>query len=340
MRRRFRAALCMLAACCVLTTLASETPVELIDQTGTRVTVTPPIERLVSVYGPGTFSVYALGAGDRLAMAWYVGVRGIAQASDAMRRFEPRLEELLSFGDPNVEEMIARGADLILVDGSRHGAFAGQMNGLGVPTLQFLVETPEALSESLRLLSEALGEEAKQRAAAFAADYDRVVSAVQADLSDVQTEDRVRVLFIGTDPLTVASGDMYQTLLIEAAGGISATRELAGYWNEVNLEQVLLWNPEVILIAPYGPVQPADLLESADWQAVAAVQAGRVHRMPRVLAPMDTPVPESLLGVVWIANVLYPKRVDLDLTSEAVAFYANYYNYALSDAEIAQLTSP
>ena len=340
MRRRFRAALCVLAACCVLTALAAETPVELIDQTGTRVTVAPPIERLVSVYGPGTFSVYALGAGDRLAMAWYVGVRGIAQASDAMRRFEPRLEELLSFGDPNVEEMIARGADLILVDGSRHGAFAGQMNGLGVPTLQFLVETPEALAESLRLLSEALGEEAKQRAAAFAADYDRVVSVVQADLSDVQTEDRVRVLFIGTDPLTVASGDMYQTLLIEAAGGISVTRELAGYWNEVNLEQVLLWNPEVILIAPYGPVQPAGLLESADWQAVAAVQAGRVHRMPRVLAPMDTPVPESLLGVVWIANVLYPKRVDLDLTSEAVAFYANYYSYALSDAEIAQLTSP
>jgi len=329
----------VLVACCVLTALASEAPVEMVDQTGARVTVAPPIERLVSVYGPGTFSVYALGAGDRLAMAWFIGVRGVAQASDAMRRFEPSLEELLTFGDPNVEEMIARDADLILVDGSRHSAFAAQMNGLGVPTLQLLVETPQALTESLRLLGAALGEEAAQRAEAFAADYDRVISSVQSNLLDLQTEDRARVLFLGTDSLTVASGDMYQTLLIEAAGGVSVTQELSGYWNEVNLEQILLWNPDVIVIPPYGPVQPADVLESADWRAVAAVQTGRVHRMPRLLAPMDTPVPESLLGVIWLAAALHPERIDLDLAEEAVAFYTHYYDYALSDAEIAHLIS-
>jgi len=319
--------------------IAAETQIELVDQVGVRVTVPQPVEQLISVYGPGTFSIYALGAADRLAMGWYVGVRGISQASEAMHRLEPRLEHLLSFGDPNVEEIVARGADLVIVDGSRHAAFAEQMNALGVPTLQFLVETPEALADSLALLGTALGEEAERRAAAFASDYARVTSAVSTSLCDVQTGDRTRVLFVGTDPLTVASGDMYQRLLIEAAGGIAVTQDLAGYWNEVNLEQILLWNPDVIVIAPYGPVQAADLLAHPDWQAVTAVQAGRVYRMPRVLAPMDTPVPESLLGLIWLAEILYPERIDLDLGQESVAFYAAYYGYALSNAEIAQLSS-
>ena len=319
--------------------IAAETQIELVDQVGVRVIVTQPVEQLISVYGPGTFSVYALGAADRLAMGWYVGVRGISQASEAMHRLEPRLEQLLSFGDPNVEEIVARGADLVIVDGSRHAAFAEQMNALGVPTLQFLVETPETLAESLALLGTALGEEAERRAGAFASDYARVTSAVDAFLSNVQTDDRARVLFIGTDPLTVASGDMYQRLLIEAAGGVAVTQDVSGYWNEVNLEQILLWNPDVIVIAPYGPVQAAALLAHPDWQAVAAVQAGRVHRMPRVLAPMDTPVPESLLGLIWLAKILYPEWINLDLKEESVAFYATYYGYALSDTEIAQLSS-
>jgi iron complex transport system substrate-binding protein len=339
MRLRIGVVTFALCACCTFAVWATE-PIELTDQAGVTVTIVPPVERLVSVYGSGTFSIYALGAGDRLAMAWYVGVRGIAQASEALRRLEPRLEDILNFGDPNVEEMIARDADLILVDGSRYGAFADQMNELGVPTLQLLVETPEALMESLALLGRALGEEATQRAAALSADYDRVTTAVQDSLADLQTPDRVRVLFLGTDPLTVASGDMYQTLLIEAAGGVSVTEDLVGYWNEVNLEQVLLWNPDVIVIPPYGPVQPEDLTGSPDWQAVRAVQTGRVHRMPRVLAPMDTPVPESVLGVLWMADILYPGCVALDLADEARRFYATYYDYALTDAEIEQLTSP
>jgi len=319
--------------------VAEETAIEIVDQAGNALAIRQPVEHIVSVYGPGTFSLYALGAGDRLEMGWYVGFKTISQASDALHRLEPRLEDLLHSGDPNVEEVIARGADLILVDGSRHGTFADQMNALGVPTLQCLAETPEALLESLDLLGAVLGEDAQARADAFKADYARVLSAIAMGLSDIQTPDRVRVLFVGTDPLSVATGDMYQRLMIEAAGGLCVTQDVSGYWKSANLEDILTWNPDVIVIAPYGAVQPATLLENPDWQAVAAVQTGRVYRMPRVFAPMDTPVPESLLGLVWTADVLYPEKIGLDLCAEAAAFYAYYYSYALSDEEVAHLIS-
>jgi len=318
---------------------ASDVPVDVRDQTGAAVTIPQPIERVASVYGAGTFIVYALGASDRLAMAWYIGVKGIGQASEAMFRLEPRLADILSFGDPNLEEMVRRDVQLVLVDGSRHSGFADQMMELGVPVLRFLVETPEALMDAVRMVGAALGTDAAARAAAFLGDYDRVSHAVVEGMEARPSSERVRVLFVGTDPLTVASGDMYQTHLIEAAGGTSVAADLVGYWNEINLEQVLLWNPDVILIAPYGPVQPADILENPDWQAITAIHEGRVHRVPRLIAPWDTPVPESLLGIAWMADVLHPEMCAIDLEDEVLRFYAEYYGYPLSDEELAHLLS-
>jgi len=314
--------------------------VELVDQTGRTVFIEGPIDRIASVYGSGTYYVYALGAQARLVAGWYVGVKGLSQASEAMFRLEPRLADLLLFGDPNVEELVARGVDFVMVDGSRHGAFAEQMTDLGIPVLQYLVETPEALKEAVRLTAAALGDEATERADRFGGDYERVFASVEESLAGIPFGERTRVLFLGTDPQKVASGEMYQTYLIEAAGGVSVSAELTGYWNEVGLEQILLWDPDVIVIPPYGSVQPSDLLENADWAAIAAVRDGRVVRMPRLIAPMDTPVPESLLGVVWMANVLYPDLAPFDLAGEAIGFYSTYYDYELTESELDLLTSP
>ena len=333
----------VLSLCLVLAAswlIGATEAVTVVDQTGRTVTISGSVEQIASIYGLGTYFLYALGVQDRLVAGGYVGVKSVAQASEAMLRFEPRLEELLVFGDPNAEELIARGAQLLLVDGSRHAGFAEQMTDLGIPVLQYLVETGDSMKEALRLTGRALGADATARAEAFIADHERVLETVAADLANLQDEDRVRVLFVGTSPLRVASGEMYQTELIDAAGGVSVSAGLLGYWNDVNLEQVLLWNPDVILIPPYGPVQPEDLLESPDWQAIRAVRDGRVYRMPRLIAPMDTPVPESILGVVWMAGVLYPDLVSLDLAEEASLFYATYYDFALTEDDLALLIAP
>ena len=315
----------------------AKSDITVLDQTGQTVTIPQPVERLASVYGIGTFYVYALGAGDRLVTAFYVGVKGLSNASEVMLRWEPRLADILSFGDPNVEELAASGAQVILADGARHAAFADQMINVGIPVVQCLVETPGEMKQAMLLAGSFLGPDAQARANVFIADYDRVFDTVARDLADLDDEERVRVLFLGTNLTRVASGDMFQSHLIAAAGGQSVTSDLLGYWSEVNLEQILLWNPEVIVIPPYGPVQPTDILDNADWAAIDAVKAGRVHRMPRVIGPMDTPVPESLLGIVWMAKLFYPDLVSLDLEVEVTRYYGFYYDFVLTDEEVEYL---
>jgi len=308
--------------------------VQIVDQTGRTVEISQPVERLISVYGFGTYFVYALGASDRLELGWYVGLKKPSQVTETMLRFEPRLESIMRSGTPNVEEMVAYGTDLILVDGSRHGAFADQMTDLGVPVIQYAVESPEALEEAMRITGVALGADAEARAESYVADLERIMATIDESLADVEDTDRPRVLFVGTDPLKVASGDMFQTTWIERAGGVSVSAGLGGSWNDVNLEQVLVWDPDVIVIAPYGPVQPSQLLESPDWAAIQAVRDGRVVRMPRIIGPMDTPVPEALVGLLWMAEVFHPAAVSLDIAEEITRFYSVYYGFELTDEEL------
>jgi iron complex transport system substrate-binding protein len=307
--------------------------VAVVDSTGRAVSVPQPVERIASAYGIGTYYVYALGAGNRLVAAWYVGVKTLGQAPDSLRAMEPRLDELFSVGDPNIEELAARRADLVLADAAKHEAFAAQMQGIGVPTLLLAPETTQGVVDTTLALGAALGEAAADRAARLVSDFWRVFAASEAATRDVPSGERPRVLFVGSSALQVASGAMYQTQLIEAAGGVSASADLVGGWNTVNLEQVLVWNPDVVIIPPYGNVTVDDLLTSADWQSVRAVQMGRVARMPRIFAPMDTPLPESLLGVMWLSSVLYPEWATFDVRAEAVAFYKAYYGHTLSQVE-------
>ena len=328
-----RSALCAAALVVGFALSGLAETVTVIDSTGRSVDVALPAERLVSAYGIGTFYVYALGAGDRLVAAWYVGLKSVSQATAPFHVLEPRLADILRSGDPNVEDLAARNADLVLADASRHGSLVAPMQALRVPTVLLAPETAQGVVDTTLLLGAVLGPEAQARAHSLVADFYRVYGMAAVATSGTASTSWPRVLFLGSSPLQVASGAMYQTQLVRAAGGVSVSADLAGSWNTASLEQILVWNPDVLVIPSYGNYTPADLLANADWQSVRAIQTGRVAKMPRVFGTMDTPLPESLLGVIWLSAFLHPETSPFDVSAEAQAFYETYYGYVLSPAE-------
>ncbi|MFW5714526.1 MAG: ABC transporter substrate-binding protein, partial [Brevefilum sp.] len=114
----------------------------------------------------------------------------------------------------------------------------------------------------------------------------------------------------------------------------SVSADLSGFWNDVNLEQILIWDPDVIIVPPYGGATVSSITESSEWQILDAVQAGRVYQMPKLVVPWDTPSTDSVLGIVWMAQMLHPELVDLDCSNEAEYFYNTFYDYAITDDEI------
>jgi iron complex transport system substrate-binding protein len=313
--------------------------ITLIDQAGNTVELAQPVRRVISSHGPTTALIYGVGAQDRLVAASYLGARDPAGAA-AMERIDPRFQELaaddlFSQQNFNVEEAAAREPDLIMT--SARTQWLDVAAELDIPTFLFEAETPERLKEAMLLVGQIFGPNTTAQAEAWIAYYESVIETVAEQTASIPDEERVRVLFTGTEPLRVASGDMYQTSIIEAAGGTSVSAELAGYWNDVNLEQVAIWNPDVIIVPPYGGASVEAITESPEWQILEAVQAGRVYRIPKLVVPWDTPAPDSVLGIIWMAQLLYPDMTGLDCAEQVNYFYNTFYHYAITSEEIATL---
>ena len=82
-----------------------------------------------------------------------------------------------------------------------------------------------------------------------------------------------------SDSLSVSGPGTYNDFYIQLAGGINVAA-ISGTGRAVTIEQILVWDPEVILLGNFDSAMPADLYRDPRWQSVAAVRAHRVFRMP------------------------------------------------------------
>jgi ABC-type Fe3+-hydroxamate transport system substrate-binding protein len=71
---------------------AASRVIRLVDQAGHEVDIPQPVERVVSTYGMATLYVYALGAGDRLAAATFLGGTDPARSSGKLQQQPPQGE--------------------------------------------------------------------------------------------------------------------------------------------------------------------------------------------------------------------------------------------------------
>jgi iron complex transport system substrate-binding protein len=310
---------------------------EITDQDGRVVEIAQPVYGVMSAHGPSVYFLYGVGAEDRIIQANYLGVRGEVKEA-IMTAINPNFMDTLSSSmntnEVNVEEVATNGPDLMFT--SPRSSWIDAVEELDIPVFLYFGETPELIKEAMLLTGEIFGPNTAAQAQAWVDYYDATIAEVAAQLEESDAEPPV-VLFTGTDPLRVASGDMYQSSLIELAGGVSASGDLVGYWNDVNLEQVLLWDPDVIIVPGYGGASVEAITENEEWQVLKAVQNGAVYQLPQLVAPWDTPVPDSVLTIMWMANQFHPDTVSLDCPAEVDYFYGTFYDYTVTPENIDML---
>ena len=325
----------LLCACAVIAMLvpAWAGEVTVLDQAGRTVTVPVPPSRVASAFGVATAYLYALGAGDLVVGARYLGIPDSPLTRGVMARIDPAWADKAFPGDVTAETVVALRADLV-VGGLRHHKLAALLADVGIPSVLYAAETFDAVRDAIALTGKVLGREEKARE--LAAFFDEVL----AQVGPVATPAGPRVLCVGTHPLRVAAAGMYQSQLVALAGGKPASDLPGTAWQDVNPEQILLWDPEVIVIAPYGTARPESFLADPVFAGLSAVRTGRVYKMPQLLFAWDNPIPESVLGVVWLAELLHPGRLPGALEAYAVRFYREFYGVELGPEELAGIIGP
>ncbi|WP_413220000.1 iron ABC transporter substrate-binding protein [Tritonibacter mobilis] len=244
-------------------------------------------------------------------------------------------------GEANLERVLQIKPDLIVDFGSVRDTYIDLANRVqeqtGIPYL--LIDGRfDNTAEALRILGEALG--VPERGEALASDVEARFARLDALLAEVPEDDRPRVyLARGPEGLETGMKGSINTEIIERAGGRNVADDGGATKGLVNasMEQVIVANPDTIVTWDrnfFAAVQDDPM-----WQGIDAVQKGRVYLSPT--APFGwidrPPSLNRMMGLHWMAGLMYPDRWQGDLREDTRAFYKLYYHVDLSDDDLERL---
>ena len=76
------------------------------------------------------------------------------------------------------------------------------------------------------------------------------------------------------------------------------------------------------------------------WSDIAAVKTGAYYEVP--FGPYNwmgfPPSVQRLLGMLWMAKLLYPEAADYDLYTEVAEYFKLFYHCDLSESDYHELT--
>jgi len=121
-------------------------------------------------------------------------------------------------------------------------------------------------------------------------------------------------------------------------GAVNVAAELGkGGLVQVSVEQVLHWNPDVVVTI--DPNFYALAFKHPLWRELPAIRAGRIHLAPNVpFGWIDFPPSlNRLIGLRWLARILYPQAFPEDLRPIVRDFYTRCYHQTPSEAQLDRL---
>ena len=305
------------------------------DSTGRQITVPARIDK-VAVSGPLTQIVVFALCPDKLVGVANEWDESAQQFLDEKYYNLPLLGQLYGGkGELNLETLLASEAQVVIDVGEAKSTIVEDMDALqeqtGIPFVHIDAKL-SAMDETYTLLGDLLDmqEEGKTLADYCRSVYDRIDSLAAS-------VEKANILYItGEAGLNVIARGSYHAEAIDLlANNLAVVDEPSskGTGNEVDMEQILNWNPDVILFTP-GSIC-ATVGEDAAWQGVTAIQNGAYYEVP--MGPYNwmgfPPSVQRLLGMQWMAKVLYPDAVDYDMYEAASTYFQMFYHCDLTQEQ-------
>ncbi|MBW6462787.1 MAG: ABC transporter substrate-binding protein [Firmicutes bacterium] len=279
----------------------------LTDQAGREVEVVETVDRVVALDTGLCGIILALGKWDTV-----VGTTRYTVLDDLLMEVIPDLDSVPTPGtstDVSIESLLELEPDVVI--GGWEIDFIHQIEAAGMAALYVEPVTFQDQFDEVMLMGELYGE--KGRASEL---IGWMEDKLQQIYERVEAAEPVRTLYIWGDPAdplsmgTFGGAPDIRNEMLYYAGGINVAGDIDQRWPNVALEQVLTWDPEVIIVWGWADaLDPVHFLENDNWQPVTAVSEGRVYKLPR----WSSWSPPEVIMVLQMAKWLHPEQTaDLD----------------------------
>ncbi|MEO6334819.1 MAG: cobalamin-binding protein [Pyrinomonadaceae bacterium] len=245
---------------------------EVRDNLGRTVKVPLQIDRAISLAPSITEMIFAIGAGEKL-----VGVTTYCN-------YPAETVAIEKIGDtqtPNIEKIIALRPQIVFVStASQLEAFMNTLNEQGISVYVTNPKTLDEVLDNLNELADIFGRRDHVSglvvSLAGRASWVRHQANYDADRMRIPAKDKSRVFVqISREPLFTIGRDSFLTEIVESAGGISTTKDIATAYPKISKETALALNPDAILLSDSEDNrEPSEVFRNSP-----AVKNGRIYRI-------------------------------------------------------------
>jgi iron complex transport system substrate-binding protein len=312
------------------------------DLSNRTVEIPVTINKIAVFTSPLVQDMYIIGEQDKLC-----AITTATQKSQLLQKMDPRIANMSAprstVGNINMEELLKADPDICI--GSNIDMEAVR-NSTHIPTLEVTGNDASfnTIKSEVSYFGHLLGNDAK--ANAYNTYLDNKLALLTSKVSGISDDKRLKVYFgFNPDHLTTYGGDTFMQERIEAAGCKNAARNVStlggseGGLQTVSMEQILSWDPDIIVI-DYG--KPEDLYNSSQWNKISAVKNKRVYVLPQGMFLWNRPSAESaVLLPEWLAITAYPDQFkDMSAQNEIKQFYKEIFGYDLSEQDLKGILNP
>lgn len=309
------------------------------DFSGRQVSVPEKVDRIGCLYAFSGHVVTMLGRGDDIVAV----VEGLKRDA-LMREMCPHIVNALvpaSGGAVNVEELLNARPDLIFVrsETAANEGEAAKLQKTGIPYLVVDYRNMKEQMYIVEMIGQAIGK--KEKAMQYNEYYQRCIDRVQERVKDIPPGERVKVYHSINEATRTDARDTLPADWTQTAGviNVSVNEDLKFLENKyfAGLEQILLWNPDVILVNETGVADY--IMNNTQWSSLKAVKNHMVYQMPVGISRWGHPGSlETPLAILWTAKTLYPDLfTDLDMEAETKYFYREIFNYPITDQMVTRV---
>jgi iron complex transport system substrate-binding protein len=287
------------------------------DFRGKSLSFSRPASRIVCLIESALSGIYMLGEEKRI-----VGISANVYQEPVFRYYaalddrikDKKLSAPGNWDFVSIESVVALRPDVVIV-WSQQAEVIAALEERGIKVFAVFIKNREDVEKEMTALGRMTGSEARAKIlVSYVRDEIRSFSARVADITDAK---RPKVYYMWAQGnLETSCGTSIVNDLIDLSGGRNVCGHMTHEHLIVKLEQVLGWNPDVIVMWFNARKDPEDIMSDKQWGLIKAVRSRRVYELPEVFL-CDLWTLKYIYAVKMFAKWTHPERFhDIDLTSE------------------------
>jgi iron complex transport system substrate-binding protein len=295
------------------------------DFRGKQITLAKPAERIACVLPNVLNDLLMLGLTKEI-----VGVhKWSLDKSNPDYPFITQIEPRLASGElealnGNVEKIVSLKPDIVILQAGDEIIPTLEKDGVQVYGVQ--VNDFDGVTKLMADLGALTGRAARAKEIN---DYtQRKLAAIQQKIAAIADDKKPKGMFVwGPSTLDIAGGVSTGNAILLASGAKNVSADVKEEHIVAKMEQVVTWNPDVIVLWYTDKLKVDNYLKDAGWASVSAVAKKQVYMLPNGFYT-DLWTPKYEYAILATATWMYPDLFpSVDLAAEQKEMIKTLYNY-------------